>query len=333
MTDVLSEVLGALRVRTTLFAMADLADPWGVRFPAGDGAYFHTVTGADCWLNVRGQDGATRLRSGDVVLLAHATQHRVCSSRRGRARVEFDPSTWRPNTLIGPSDDARRGDGPTTTLVCGAVDLLAPDTQPLLSMLPPLLIIGAEEAAATGLALTIGLLHDETVTSRPGSQTVLARLGDLLLVQLLRLWLARPDSATTGWLPALRDHQLSAALQAMHADPGAPWTVESLAAQARLSRSRFAERFTDTVGITPLAYLTRWRLTLAATLLREGQPVNQVSRAVGYASEPAFSRAFHRHHGRPPSHLRPSGARRAGSEPSAAPVPFAAHGFTSSPTP
>ena len=304
MTDVLSEVIGALNIRTTLFAMADLGAPWGVRFPAGDGAYFHTVTGQPCWLRTAGDDEPTRLGSGEIALLAHGAAHRITSSRRGAARVEFDPTTWRPNTVIEPVLETGAG-GPSTTLVCGAVDVLTPDAQPLLGLLPPVVVVGSDEAATAGLSLTLALLRHETDRTRPGTQTMLARLGDVLLVQLLRLWLARPDTAAQGWLPALQDPQLNAALQAMHADPAAPWTVGTLATHARLSRSRFAERFTATTGIAPLAYLTRWRLTLAAGMLRDGRTVNQVSRAVGYTSEPAFSRAFHRHHGQPPSRLRP----------------------------
>jgi AraC-like DNA-binding protein len=304
-TDVLTEVIGALHIRTTLFAMADLDAPWGVRFPAGDGAFFHVVTGEGCWLRVSGVDEPTRLGSGDIVLLAHGVAHRVTSSRRGAARVEFDPTTWRPNTVIDSAPLVRVAAGPSTTLVCGAVDVLTPDAQPLLGLLPPVLVFGADEVTDTGLSLTLGLLQHETARTQPGTQTMLGRLGDMLLVQLVRLWLAQPDTAARGWLPALQDPQLHAALQAMHAAPAAPWTVESLAAQARLSRSRFAERFTAATGIAPLTYLTRWRLTVAAGLLRDGRAVNQVSRAVGYASEPAFSRAFRRHYGQPPSRLRP----------------------------
>jgi AraC-like DNA-binding protein len=304
-TDVLSDVIGALHIRTTLFAMADLSKPWGVRFPAGAGAYFHTVSGEPCWLRVAGNEEPIQLHSGEIALLAHGAAHRVTSSRRGAALVEFDPTTWLANTLIDSAPAPTAATGPSTTLVCGAVDVLTPDAQPLLGLLPPLLVFGADDAVATGLSLTLALLRHETDQARPGTQTMLTRLGDMLLVQLVRLWLAQPDAAVHGWLPALQDPQLNAALQAMHADPAAPWTVDALATHARLSRSRFAERFTTTTGIAPLTYLTRWRLTLAAGMLRDGRLVNQVSRAVGYTSEPAFSRAFHRHHGQPPSRLRP----------------------------
>lgn len=146
-----------------------------------------------------------------------------------------------------------------------------PGAQPLLGLLPPLVVFEADEAQATGLSLTLALLHHETVGTRPGTETVLARLGDLLLVQMLRSWRARAESSAAGWLPALHDSQLNAASQAMHAQPAGPWTVE----------------------------------TLAAGLLREGQSVSRVSRAVGYSSEPAFSRAFRRHFGEPPSRSRP----------------------------
>lgn len=308
MADVLSDVVGTLRIQATLFAMAELSAPWGVQFPPGDGAYFHAVTGDGCWLRVDGRPDALRLEAGNIVLLAQAAAHRVTSSRRGAAPVTFNPATWTPNVLVAAAEPAASGS--STTLVCGAVEVTQPVVLPLLSLLPPVLVFEPDAPSATGLALTLKLLEHEVSQTRPGTAMVLSRLGDVLLVQLLRLWLAGSDGDARGWLPALIDPQLSIALQAMHADPAAPWTVDTLARRASLSRSRFAERFSEVTGLPPLGYLTRWRLTSAAAMLRDGCLVNQVSRAVGYTSEPAFSRAFRRFYGCSPSELRTSPATR-----------------------
>ena len=198
--------------------------------------------------------------------------------------------------------------------MCGAVDVENPATHPLLDLLPAVLKVSSDDPGATDLELTLRLLRRETRAAGPGSQILLARLGDVLFVQLVRIWVEREGLGRGGWLGALRDPQIGPAIIAMHADPGEHWTVDSLAKIAHLSRSRFAERFTTLVGQAPLGYLTQWRLGIAASLLSQGKSIRDVSRSLGYASEPAFSRAFTRRHGRPPSTyhvaLEPTPARR-----------------------
>jgi AraC-like DNA-binding protein len=300
--------MAALRVRTTVFAMADLTPPWGVRFPAGSGAYVHTVTGSGCWLRV--DAGATvRLEAGDVALVAHADAHELSNPVDQLARVEFDRETWQPNTVVSVAPDLPQTPRAEAvhlpgTLVCGAIDIDPVGGASVLQQLPAVLVLSAREVSGTQLHPTLELLGAESRRAQPGHSIVLARLGDVLLIQLLRAWLARDEPVGQGWLGALRDPQVTAALQAIHAAPARAWTVEELAACARLSRSRFAQRFTEVTGEAPVTYLTRWRLTVAAGLLREGQPVSRVARAVGYTSEPAFSRAFRRLHQQAPSRLR-----------------------------
>jgi AraC-like DNA-binding protein len=296
MADVLTQVLSTLRITTTLFAMADLPSPWGVSFPAAPGAYFHVLDDAEGWLDAEGH-ALLRLAPGDTVLLAHGTGHRLTSAPGGIPAAVFDPQIWTPNALV-PG-----GEPPGARLVCGYVTLDGLVTHPLLSLLPAVLRIGRDDSGAVDVALTLRLLRRETQVARPGSQTLLARLGDVLLVQLIRFWAEREGMGGSGWLGALRDPQIGPALLAMHDDASAPWTVDSLAAVASLSRSRFAQRFHQLVGQPPLAYLTTWRMSLAAGLLQQGSSVSEAGHGVGYASEPAFSRAFTRHHGLPPSKL------------------------------
>jgi transcriptional regulator GlxA family with amidase domain len=200
---------------------------------------------------------------------------------------------------------------PGATVVCGVVEIAGPSAVPLIGSLPVALTVGGAGGGSGDVALTLRLI-DAEAGHQPagrsiGSQALLARLGDVLFMQILRAWLqgsGSPQPTGEGWFAAMRDPQIGTALVALHAEPAMPWTVSSLAGRAGLSRSRFAERFTALVGESPLAYLTRWRLNTAAQLLVErDRTVRDVARAVGYGSESAFSRAFTRHHGVPPSHF------------------------------
>jgi AraC-like DNA-binding protein len=303
MRDVLTEVLNLLRIRTTLYALTQLRGEWGVAFPAGDLAYFHVVTGAGAHLTVEGQDGRV-LEAGDAVLLAHGSAHRVTSSPHGPVLAAFDPGTWRANgrSVAEPAgpDDGRQ-QGPTTGLVCGAVLLESPRANPLIGALPTLVHLPAGSPRRSELDGTLALIDREGTAAGPGSEVLLARLGDILLVQTVRAWLAEQPASQGGWLGALRDPQIGTAIAAIHAAPERPWTVAALAETAALSRSRFSERFSSLVGQPPLSYLQRWRMTLAADMLRRGdRTVADIGHAIGYRSEPAFSRAFRRIHGIPP---------------------------------
>jgi AraC-like DNA-binding protein len=289
-------VLDALRIRTTLFAMADLPPGWGVAFPSRAGAYFHVLDGDDGWLQVEGQP-PQRVTSGDTVLLAGGDSHRLTRERGADALVLFDPLTWESNAVTS-------GDGKSSgvTLVCGAIDV-AESRHVVLGLLPTLVHVGRDDSGAGDLELTLRLLRRETREHGAGSATLLARLGDVLLVQLVRIWADREGIEHSGWIGALRDPHIGPALTALHADPASAWTLETLATVAHLSRSRFAQRFTELVGQSPGAYLTQWRLATAHRLLLEGHTIRETSKAVGYASEPAFSRAFSRQHGVAPSRV------------------------------
>ncbi|BEP14091.1 AraC family transcriptional regulator [Acidothermaceae bacterium B102] len=302
MADVLTQVLDTLRITTTMFGMADLPDPWGVAFPETAGAYFHVLDGTSGWLQLA--DGpSVRVAAGDIVLLPHGAAHRLTGAGQDEVLTVFDPAVWAPNELVRPT--ASTGSS-GVSLVCGVVDLPPGPAHPLLLLLPAVVHVGHDEPAADDLQLTLSLLRSETRGHGPGTQTLLARLGDVLLIQLVRSWVDRAGLAKAGWLGALGDPQIGAALTAMHDNPAAPWTLDSLAAVATLSRSRFAERFTLLVGQAPGQYLTRWRLSVAAGMLREGCAIREAGRAVGYSSEAAFSRAFSRQHGLPPSQVRVS---------------------------
>jgi AraC-like DNA-binding protein len=152
----------------------------------------------------------------------------------------------------------------------------------------------------------------ESRSARPGGENVLARLSELMFVETIRQYLATLSPAETGWLAGLRDPVVGQALAALHGEPREPWTVERLARLVGLSRSVFAERFTEMVGQPPMQYLTLWRMQLASRLLLEGGQVAAVANAVGYESEAAFSRAFKKIVGQAPATWRKGNGSGAG---------------------
>jgi AraC-like DNA-binding protein len=198
-------------------------------------------------------------------------------------------------------------------MLCGAYLLDRSRAHPLLGDLPEVIHLPARVGHHPGLRAAVDLLGGELEQPRPGGDAMLPALLDVLLLHILRAWFDEQSAhgAATGWAAALRDPAVAAGLRAIHGDPGRPWTVEELAFQAGLSRAAFARRFAALVGQPPQAYLTWWRMTLAARLLRDSDaPLATVARKVGYTSEFAFAHAFKREYGLAPGGFRRSAPRR-----------------------
>ena len=176
--------------------------------------------------------------------------------------------------------------------------------------LPDVIIVDEwDDDDAGAFASVLRLLAREATSPRPGGETMMTRLADVLVVQVIRWWLASGGTPHDGWLAALGDRHIGRALATMHGDASRSWTIAELADGANLSRSAFAERFTALVGTPPMTYLTTWRLDHARSeLSRTDQPIASVSARVGYSSEAAFSRAFKRHHGLTPGEARRTAA-------------------------
>jgi len=152
---------------------------------------------------------------------------------------------------------------------------------------------------------TLEMMTLEATTPRPGTPTVITHLADILVIQAVRDWLERSPATDAGWISAVRDPQVGRAIALIHRRPERPWSVASLAAEAHLSRSVFSERFTRLVGMSPMRYVTRWRMRLADTLIREQRlALSEVAGRVGYGSEAAFSRAYKREAGVSPGATR-----------------------------
>lgn len=303
--DVLADVLSATKIGGTVTAEVRAGGPWGLRFQDLPTISFHYVVAGSCWLR-RPAAEAIRLSAGDLALLPAGAAHAVADASDGPT-VRFEQAAHQRHGESGVQIDLP-GNAPHAHIVCGGYRFDARAAHPLLN-LPPLLLIRAGDPRSPELAQTLHMLTAELADPAPGSRTITDRLVDVLFVHILRHWTAKwsrdqdPDPAP--WLAALHDPQVAAAVSLIHQEPARPWTVDALARQVGVSRATLSRRFTRLVGEPPLAYLTRWRLEIAARRLRETtDTVTGIANAVGYTSEFAFSRAFRRHHGMPPSRYR-----------------------------
>lgn len=301
--DPLTAVLAVTRVDGGVLADVTACAPWGLGAPDVPGATFHAITAGGCWLRVPG-DEPRRLMPGDVVLLPTGAYHELASDAKAEARPYEDLLGARP---AGRGQVMLPGPGTPTRFICAGYAYDRELAHPLMSLLPPVLVLTAGDSEADGaVRATLELLSHELRTGSPGSGAVVDRLIDVLFVHVVRAWLATaPPPAHPSWLGALRDPAIAEVLALIHTFPERPWTLESLARPVAMSRATLSRRFLRLVGASPLVYLTRWRLDLAARRLRDtADPVDVIARGVGYTSPFAFTRAFTRHHGQPPGRYR-----------------------------
>lgn len=294
--DVLSNVLQITNLETHVAGTREFLAPWGIQVGPSDRAAVHIVNGAGCWLRV-GDDEPVRLNTADVVLLPHGDAHALASDREMRHLESYEQAAARTQNHIVMPLHGRPDQAIQPTLLQSASYQFAKEgPHPLLALLPPLVRIPAAQAAADAeLQALLRLLSSEAAQRATGVDRVVPGLIDALFVYILRVWLRDQPLGTGGWLGALRDPQISKALALIHQRPQDPWTVEGLARAVAMSRAAFAKRFAELVGEPPLAYVTRWRMDIAAKMLRESrEPVARIAGRVGYISETAFAKAFRR---------------------------------------
>ena len=301
--DVLTDVMDLLRVRGAFMAHVRAQAPWGLRLPQNPGASFHAVSVGSCWIRVTGLE-PRELLPGDVVLLPRGADHIVSSAPKGAAQAWDRAAKSQARSETG--EIVLNGLGPSTHFVCASYDYDHEVAHPLLGLLPPVLVLSERDSSEAGpLASTLRLLRHELATARAGGSAITDRLIDILFVHVVRGWASNQATGDPSWLGALADPIVARTLAIMHGDPAAAWTVDALAGRVNVSRATLARRFTRLVGETPLSYLTRWRMELAARHLRHtDDAVSAIARQVGYASEFAFSRAFSRARGTAPGRYR-----------------------------
>lgn len=295
--DVLTDALLAMRTGRPQSSLRHLAAPWSLYFPPVKGAGFHVVLHGSCWL-VPPAGPTVALGPGDVVFLHQGRGHGLSD----------DPAT--PLAAIEALDappDAAPGPA-TATLLCGSYRLDQVRPHPLLRDLPDVVHLPARVGRHPSLRATVELLGSELAAARPGTEAVVPALIDVLLFYILRTWIDEHAGVAVGWPAALTTPGIAATLEAIHAEPARPWTVETLGRRAGMSRAVFARRFAALVGEPPLTYLTRWRLQRAKHLLRSTDlALNAISEQVGYISPFAFAKAFKRAYGTPPGRYRNHG--------------------------
>lgn len=305
----LDDVLDLLRVRGTVMANLRGSGTWGIRLPRTSRATLHAVTAGTCWVRAPGE-APRELLAGDLVLLPTGAAHIVASDPAAATRAWASVAKEQSGN---PAHECVVGNGGSSThAICAGFAYDHDVAQPLLSLLPPMLFWSGQTVTEDNpVQATLRVLRHELNTRSSGSRTVADRLMDVLFVQLIRAWSRDERGAGTSWLHALRDPIVARALAVMHARPATPWTIDALAREVSLSRATLTRRFTKLVGEPPLAYLTRWRMDLAARQLREtGNAVSIIAHGVGYTSEFAFSRAFTRLRGVAPGRYRAEARRQ-----------------------
>jgi AraC-like DNA-binding protein len=279
-----------------VFGALDVAPPWGIDFDLGAGMGFHLVRRGHCWLRPAGE-APLHLGQGDVAILTRAWRHTLSDRPNGRGQRFDRVASAQAQRALAADPRAFASAG----VLCGAFRFDEEGPHPVLALLPPVLHLRADDASRTReLDALVQLLLAEFGSTRPGSEAIGTRLADLLFLYAVREWLAALPEGDGGWLGALRDAAVGRTLALMHQEPERDWTVDSLADAAGVSRSTFARRFRQLVGEPPLSYLARWRMTRAATMLREtDRPIARIATSLGYATEFSFHRRFRRERGEP----------------------------------
>ncbi|MGY2313304.1 AraC family transcriptional regulator [Pseudomonas sp. SDO5522_S412] len=296
--DPLSDVLSLLRVRNYHSATLSLGGDWAFTFPEREGIKFTAVVKGNCWLQVEGEQQPQRLQQGDCFLMTRGMPFSLYSDM-SQSVMDSDGHFQ----TLAADELALHYGGDDIQLVGGRFDFSGVPTQLLLSSLPSLVHVQANDPQASLLRWALERFTSELQQKRPGRSLMNEHLAHLMLVEVLRTHLATLDSTGIGWFYGLADRNLSVALSAIHADPAHRWSVQELAQLTSMSRSAFALRFKQVVGAAPMEYLTHWRMLLASDRLKNSDDaVSTIAFSLGYESESAFSTAFKRVMSQSPRH-------------------------------
>ena len=301
--DPLSEVLALMKPQSLASGGFVVPEDMAIYFPKHQGLKCYALLAGHCWLIVETVPEPVLLNAGDCFLLPRGLPFQLTTD------LALEPIhytlAWerlaKSHDLTQIPEGARYMAGGFFAFTGGHADML-------LQSLPPIVHI-RREADKAAMRWSLERMRDELRDPQPGGSLIAQQLAYTMLIQALRLHLANSVRAGGGWLSALSDKQMSAAIAAMHSDPGYPWTLQTLAARVGMSRSVFALRFRETVGATPMEYLTRWRMLLAADrLTTTSDGLSEIAQSLGYDSESAFGKAFRRvmgcsprQHGRAPA--------------------------------
>ncbi len=305
MLDLLSDILTRLSLKGTLYFRTSFTEPWGIRVPAyEDCARFHYVHRGECVVRVEGQEKSIRLAKGDLVLIPHGAAHVLNCRHSGPEEVLPLEDVIERSGYDGSGLLVYGGNDPDfeTQLICGHFCLAKGSRHLLFERLPPSIVISDYGTEAGGwLEATLRVIGAEAGSPKLGADLIALKMSEAIFAQAIRRHIE--DRANeNGALSGFADTHLTRALTAFHRNPVAHWSVESLAREAALSRTSFAIRFSDKLGITPMQYVTSWRMQIARTALIEREAsVAEAADLCGYSSEAAFSRAFKKEIGHSPA--------------------------------
>jgi AraC-like DNA-binding protein len=286
--DPLSDVLALLKLRSYVSGGFDAGGDWAISFGRHDGIKFHAVVAGSCWLSVEGE-APVQVNAGECFLLPRGLPFSVASDLSVEPVHVSQILPPRPNGRI----HTHQGGGNYLS-IGGYFTLAEGQADMLLNVLPPFLHIRDRPNSAT-LRWCVEHMRQELVEGQPGDFIVAQQLATIVLVQALRLYLSDRATEEAGWLSALADKRLRAVIAAMHKAPGQRWTLQTLAREAGMSRTAFAVTFKERTGLSPMEYLTRWRMMQAADrLISTRQSLAEIGSTLGYESEKSFSTAFKR---------------------------------------
>jgi AraC-like DNA-binding protein len=287
--DPLSDVLSLLKPRSYMCVGVDAGGEWSIQYPQSEGIKCYALVSGECWLAVEGVPDAVRLKTGECLLLPSGRPFRLASDL---GLTPVDVRTIFPAALNGGI--ASLNGGGDCFGVGGHFAFTGKHADILLGVLPPIVHI-RKELDKAAMRWSLERMRQELREPQPGGFLVAEHLAQMILVQALRLHLAEGLRGGVGWLFALADKQMSAAINSMHGDPAHRWTLQELGKSAGMSRSTFALKFKQTVGASPIEYLARWRMLLAGDrLTNSSDPISIIALSLGYESESAFSTAFKR---------------------------------------
>jgi AraC-like DNA-binding protein len=301
--DPLSEVLSLLKPQSYISGGFPILGDIAIRFGKHSGIKCYAMISGECWLTVEGVAEPVHLSAGDCYILPRGLPFTLTTDL---SLPPVDFSVLRESHKLSNAAPIDQPD--SRYLVGGHFILAGPHADTLLRSLPPIVHIRKESDRAA-MRWSLDRMKEELHDPQPGGSLIAQQLAYMMLVQALRLHLADSDGTVAGWLAALADKQMSAAITSMHSDPGHPWTLQSLAERVGMSRSIFALKFKQTVGATPMEYLTRWRMLLAGDRLKNSaDSLSTIAASLGYESESAFGKAFRRVIGCSPRQYTRNGA-------------------------
>ncbi|MCB1479277.1 MAG: AraC family transcriptional regulator [Rhodobiaceae bacterium] len=312
MLDLLSDILTRLSLRGTLYFRTSFTEPWGVRVPAfRNVARFHFANRGEALVRIEGQPGPVHLAQGDLIIIPRGAAHVLSCRHSGpEEALPLDDILTRSGfpghgTLVWGGDDTSR----ETQLICGHFAMAEGSRHLLIEQLPPFIHLrGYGDEAGPWLEATLRVIGAEAGGSRLGGDLIALKLSEAIFAQAIRAYIEQTHE-TDGGIAGFADPHLSQALTAFHRAPAKDWTVATLAREAGLSRTGFAGRFTERLGVTPMNYVTSWRMQIAReALATRGLSVAEAAEISGYASESAFSRVFKKEVGISPAAFRQAGS-------------------------